>query len=358
MKNEFNHIDATAKKALKDFRKKSRKKAWRTLKHQLDARDAELLVVQNEQQKRSIVPIRSLLQKPWFKVAMAACFMLLIMFSYAIIKQWTNNKSQQDKNSIVQNQQTSPQENNSDTTNNEITPDQEISNEPVLVNNIDPANELFRNKQEIDIPVVTENINQQLEKQIIEESNSKKNEDPGTINKPALAKQSSGQPDYSISVTSDALKANDPVTTKSDLEPTEGQKTNEGFEKNKDKADISATGEDISDRDNQRIDSTDQQNSSTDYNSKKDFEIEIPNVITPNNDGYNDCFIIKNLNQFKINQLVIVDRNYKLIYEKSNYQNDWDARGITDGIYFYILVYKDSEFNNITRRGVLHIKRK
>jgi gliding motility-associated-like protein len=63
----------------------------------------------------------------------------------------------------------------------------------------------------------------------------------------------------------------------------------------------------------------------------------IPNVITPNGDGFNDTFEIKGLNKFLRNELLIFNRFGDHLYKKVDYKNDWAAKGLVDGTYFYIL---------------------
>lgn len=70
------------------------------------------------------------------------------------------------------------------------------------------------------------------------------------------------------------------------------------------------------------------------------IKIRIPNVITPNNDGVNDFFTIHNLEDYPDNELIIFDRNNKVIFNVRGYQNDWDAQGIPQGVYFYNLAIK------------------
>lgn len=70
------------------------------------------------------------------------------------------------------------------------------------------------------------------------------------------------------------------------------------------------------------------------------IKIRIPNVITPNNDGVNDFFAIHNLEDYPDNELIIFDRNNKVIFNARGYQNDWDAQGIPQGVYFYNLAIK------------------
>ena len=64
----------------------------------------------------------------------------------------------------------------------------------------------------------------------------------------------------------------------------------------------------------------------------------IPNVITPNFDGKNEIFKIKNLEFFPNTTLTIFDRWGRKIYEKTNYDNSWKADGVVDGTYFYTLI--------------------
>jgi gliding motility-associated-like protein/uncharacterized repeat protein (TIGR01451 family) len=69
----------------------------------------------------------------------------------------------------------------------------------------------------------------------------------------------------------------------------------------------------------------------------------IPNVITPNNDGKNDRFIIRGSQKFAKREIVILNRFGDHLYENSNYDNDWNADGIVGGTYFYVFRGTDSE---------------
>lgn len=78
-------------------------------------------------------------------------------------------------------------------------------------------------------------------------------------------------------------------------------------------------------------------------------KLKIPGVITPNADGKNDIFLILNenktgsgedikiTNEYQRMELVIFDRWGRKLYENSNYKSDWEAKGVPDGSYFYIL---------------------
>lgn len=78
-------------------------------------------------------------------------------------------------------------------------------------------------------------------------------------------------------------------------------------------------------------------------------DIKVPNVITPNNDGFNDTWKITNIELFPSNTVIIQDRQGNLIRKFSGYANDWDgtkADGtrLTTGTYFYIIDLNDPEF--------------
>jgi len=63
--------------------------------------------------------------------------------------------------------------------------------------------------------------------------------------------------------------------------------------------------------------------------------IVIPNIITPNGDEINDYFKIKGLNSNW--NLRIFNRLGKMVFSSNNYQNNWNAKGLSDGVYFYVL---------------------
>ena len=84
-----------------------------------------------------------------------------------------------------------------------------------------------------------------------------------------------------------------------------------------------------------------------------DFEIVIPNIITPNADNLNDAFVILYLDRHPNTSLQIFNRWGKLIYETGNYQNDWDGKDHPDGVYYYTLSLPDGD----NRKGTLTIIR-
>lgn len=72
-------------------------------------------------------------------------------------------------------------------------------------------------------------------------------------------------------------------------------------------------------------------------NSQYQIKIKIPNVMTPNNDGVNDCFVISGIENYRDNKLIIFTRNGKTVYQKDNYNNEFCGQNVDEGVYFYRL---------------------
>ncbi|MEX2235430.1 MAG: gliding motility-associated C-terminal domain-containing protein [Cyclobacteriaceae bacterium] len=85
-----------------------------------------------------------------------------------------------------------------------------------------------------------------------------------------------------------------------------------------------------------------------------DFEhpVKIPNIITPNGDGFNQYFHISKIQLYKNSELTVMDRWGKEVFRTTNYQNDWDGEGVSSGVYFYVL---DLKKDNKVYKGTLTI---
>jgi gliding motility-associated-like protein len=86
----------------------------------------------------------------------------------------------------------------------------------------------------------------------------------------------------------------------------------------------------------------------------------IPNLFTPNGDGFNDNWVIANVDGFLNNQVSVFNLYGQLIFQVSPYLNDWDGSyggsNLPDGTYFYILelndpLYPDPIQGNVTITG-------
>lgn len=71
------------------------------------------------------------------------------------------------------------------------------------------------------------------------------------------------------------------------------------------------------------------------------------NIVTPDGNGKNDVWFIKNIESYPANKVTIMDEWGVVIYEKLSYANTWDGKNtrgeiLPDGTYFYILTFDGS----------------
>lgn len=74
-----------------------------------------------------------------------------------------------------------------------------------------------------------------------------------------------------------------------------------------------------------------------------DRPVVVYNVVTPNGDGTNDFFTIKDLIYFPGTKVTIYDRWNQVVYNSDDYQNDWSPTDIPAGNYFYVVRVIDKE---------------
>jgi gliding motility-associated-like protein len=89
-------------------------------------------------------------------------------------------------------------------------------------------------------------------------------------------------------------------------------------------------------------------------------DVVVPEGFSPNGDGVNDTFVIKNHTNEKIS-LEIYNRWGNIVFKNENYQNDWGGianfgvvlgQGLPDGTYYYIVEignFKETRFMTIHR---------
>jgi gliding motility-associated-like protein len=85
-------------------------------------------------------------------------------------------------------------------------------------------------------------------------------------------------------------------------------------------------------------------------------------ALTPNGDGANDFFILKIVEEYPSNKLLIFNREGQLVYEKTDYQNEFNGIGnkkiiqkgqhLEEGVYFYILEIKA---HNLKYQGYIYL---
>lgn len=77
------------------------------------------------------------------------------------------------------------------------------------------------------------------------------------------------------------------------------------------------------------------------------FEFVISTVITPNGDGFNDKWFIKNIEYYSSNEVIIFNRYGQKVFGMTGYDNSWDGTfggsPVPDGTYYYVLKFSDSE---------------
>ncbi len=72
-----------------------------------------------------------------------------------------------------------------------------------------------------------------------------------------------------------------------------------------------------------------------------EVQVEATNLITPNGDGINDRWIVKNIARYPNNEVRIFDRAGRMVYNRKGYSNEWDGKlnghQLAEGTYYYIL---------------------
>ena len=88
-------------------------------------------------------------------------------------------------------------------------------------------------------------------------------------------------------------------------------------------------------------------------------ECLVPTIITPNNDGMNDEWVISCAETELQNELIIYNRWGDEVYRAEPYQNDWkgtyNGEDLPDGTYYYI--YKTNPSDTEPRKGYITIMR-
>ncbi|WP_370089268.1 PKD domain-containing protein [Ekhidna sp.] len=82
---------------------------------------------------------------------------------------------------------------------------------------------------------------------------------------------------------------------------------------------------------------------------EEDYRVVANNIFTPDGNGQNDKWIIPNADAFDRVEVRVYDRYGGLVFEDSDYQNDWEGtRGkdiLPDGTYYYYITFPGTEVN-------------
>jgi gliding motility-associated-like protein len=78
----------------------------------------------------------------------------------------------------------------------------------------------------------------------------------------------------------------------------------------------------------------------------RDLKIYPNNVLTPNGDGYNDTWKIKNIEFYPKNSVTLYNSNSVIVWTKEDYQGDWNGTRdsgikLATGTYYYIIKIKE-----------------
>lgn len=89
----------------------------------------------------------------------------------------------------------------------------------------------------------------------------------------------------------------------------------------------------------------------------KEVQLTIPNIFTPNGDGFNELFEVTDLDKYMSNDIAIYNRWGKKVYDIDNYRGEWDGENLPDGVYFYV-IKAVGYFGEEQYRGSVTIRRR
>ncbi|MBL0328752.1 MAG: gliding motility-associated C-terminal domain-containing protein [Bacteroidetes bacterium] len=79
-----------------------------------------------------------------------------------------------------------------------------------------------------------------------------------------------------------------------------------------------------------------------------DYNVTISNLMTPNDDGYNDRWVIQNIENYPDTKVIVVNREGQEVFSSDAYDNNWDGTTKTggrlpDGTYYYVIQFANDE---------------
>jgi gliding motility-associated-like protein len=80
---------------------------------------------------------------------------------------------------------------------------------------------------------------------------------------------------------------------------------------------------------------------------KEDYKLEANNILTPNGDGKNDMWIVKNIDMYPQNEVKIFDRAGRMVFHQRGYTGNWNGtvngQPLAEGTYYYIITLGDNK---------------
>ncbi|TKC10779.1 gliding motility-associated C-terminal domain-containing protein [Pedobacter polaris] len=92
---------------------------------------------------------------------------------------------------------------------------------------------------------------------------------------------------------------------------------------------------------------------------RDDFQaISATNILTPNGDGINDLWVVKNIDMYPNNVVTIFDRAGRILFTQKGYQNTWDGTvngsSLAENTYYYVI---DFGTNKLKQKGYITLIR-
>lgn len=84
--------------------------------------------------------------------------------------------------------------------------------------------------------------------------------------------------------------------------------------------------------------------------------LSIPTAFTPNSDGNNDTWEIKNISSYSVNSLSVLNRWGNEVFRTTSYDNTWTGSDLQEGTYFYVLSISQQEASEGCATGVMSEK--
>jgi gliding motility-associated-like protein len=380
---DFDKIDEIVKNALGNFSETPSPSLWTKMRLKLFKHDVSNLFRFKKSINPSMNPVTPVYKMVWVQVAAAAVTVAVvstIVYLAVTPKQNSEIANTNDNNKSINKAPEKTQNNTTfNTDNNNNTPEQNANNNPVINNNKPENNNIVTPQQNIVAPVQKDSKytnNSNPDKNKSNEDNQPSNntnpenqniQDNNNLTDQLPVNQNGSNPVNNNGVTQGNQNNNPSVLKVQDGGKPVDTNTQQGPDKTKlqdvatnvDKPIVDELpdqqAENIPDDVLDSINNGQWPGNNTQQND--DHPLIIPNAINPNNDGKNDYFVIPEIELYPINTLLIFDRSGKIIYEKSDYQNNWGGDGYPGGSYYYMFKYKKKDGTEKMARGSLFIVR-